>query len=444
MKNKFENSIKEKLEDFIETNEIPYQPEHWEQLKRKKNAKKRVVFYWRWAAVLLLFLLAGGMANLFYTSNEMEFSSNVNDVTQKDTLSNQKEENQLFEKEEEKEMMASNIEKPTIQVNEKRLAKKRYSQSITRKNRFSKSIVEKVEKDVENKEIAEVKTDEHSLKTDDGQKKLDISEDKKEIVSTPIKENKKVDFQEIVKPKKEIDDEKEYRNLTIGFDASSMLSYNADKVRNQLGYSGGVSVEIPLFNKFDIQAGVLYSNQKIDNFTHPDRLFYSEALLANRAAKSYNNLTPRVDLSSEEITVNMIEIPLSLKYNFHLQEQKLFVSAGISASSVLNQKINSKYDVGEKVVTNSFDKSDPTTESVPIKVYEYRTSNQEITTQKKLYHFYPLSAFQFSFGGEFNVGKTQSIVIEPYYKQFIQPITTKKTTFTNVGIRLQYRFNLRF
>ncbi|MBS9768791.1 MAG: PorT family protein [Flavobacteriaceae bacterium] len=442
MKKEFENSIKNKLEDFIATNEIAYQPEHWQQLQKKKNAKKRIVFYWRWVAVLLLFLVAGGMVKWFYSSKEIVFFSDENKIVQTDSLNNQIIDKQSDIEIENKEI-ARNEEQQSIP--KKTISKQHFKRSTT-KNNFSKLVTQ----NTENKAVEEeVKLEEKVLKEEIVQKEavLPKKEDEKTVVSISVKKSKKDDFQNVIEKQKEVEDNVKYREVTIGVDASSMLSYNVDNVRNQLGYSGGVSFEIPLFNKFDLQAGVLYSNQKIDNFTHTNNgvLYADKAVsspkenrLARRGVQSYHILMPKTDLTSREITVNMIEIPLSLKYHFHLYQQKLFVSAGISASSVLNEKISSQYDVGEKVVSHSFENG------TPITTYEYQTSQPKIIEKQNLYRFYPLSAFQFSFGSEFNVGKTQSVVIEPYFKQFIQPITSKKATFTNVGIRLQYRFNLKF
>ncbi len=437
MKEPFDKIIKDKLENFIETNQVDYQPEHWQQLMQKKKAKKRVVFYWRWAAVFVLFLLAGGMGKMFYDYQEKNMPTlSGKEMVGVDTLSNK------------------NIEQEKVVVyeenleNQKGSSKKKVGKENTTKANISKiKRNPKIENNKntiilpsEDKIIAEVDENTETITEKVKNKNLQDKEAKKEKKSSlpKVKKVKLLASKEETKEDEKIDNKKLYREITVGFDASSMLSYNTVGERNDLGYSGGVSVEIPLFKQLDVQAGVVYSNQKVDYIIYPQRKLF--------AARG-SSLTPKRELSSSEVTVNMIEIPLSLKYHFKVQQQKLFVSAGISASSVLNEKISSKYEVGEKVIENGISSVSSEGSAMNNKAtttYEYRTYQPVVTTQKQLNHFYPISAFQLSLGGEFGIGNKQSIVIEPYYKQFIQPITTKKTTFSNVGVKLQYRFNLKF
>ncbi len=445
MKEPFDKIIKDKLENFIETNQVDYQPEHWQQLMQKKKAKKKVVFYLRWAAVFALFLLAGGMVKMFYNPKEILPISSEKEVADIDTLSNQNTEREkVVAYEDIKESLDYQKESSKKKVEKEMVAKANISKN--KKNKSAKSKNNNNENTIvlplQDKMIAEVEENKKSVKEKFKGKNPQNKEDKKEEISS-LPKTEKTNLFTLKKNAKddEIDKnlhkDKLYREITVGFDASSMLSYNTAGERNDLGYSGGVSVEIPLFKQLDVQAGVVYSNQKVDYIIHPQRKLF--------AARG-SSLVPKRELSSSEVTVNMVEIPLSLKYHFQVKQQKWFVSVGISASSVLNEKISSKYEVGEKIIENTSltSSGENEIESDATTMYEYRTYQPVVTTQKQLNHFYPISAFQLSLGGEFGISKTQSIVIEPYYKQFIQPITTKKATFSNVGVRLQYRFNLKF
>ncbi len=443
MKEPFDKIVKEKLENFIETNQVDYQPEHWQQLMQKKKTKKKVVFYWRWVAVLLLFLLAGGMVKMFYNQDEIIPTSSKKEVAKVvDTVSNKNTKNSdnktiAYEDTDENVKNKEDFKKKTTP---KSIAKFPKNNNIKKQDNsvlLSEKAIAQVPDNVGNNNVESNK--EFGKEALENKLNNDNKEEKEVAIS-----NEKTIKKDISKLKIEEEEvkkahtEKSYRKITLGFDASSMLSYNSDGERNQLGYSGGMSLEVPLFKHLDIQAGVIYSNQKMAYAVHPQR-----QLLAARGG--HKTLTPGAELSSREVTVNMIEIPLSLKYNFKVKQQKLFVSAGISASSVLNEKISSQYDVGEKaVVSTPLASSNAMEANNDAKVtYEYRTYQPVVTTEKQLNHFYPVSAFQLSLGGEFAVGKTQSVVIEPYYKKFIHSITTKKATLSNVGVKLQYRFDFK-
>lgn len=442
MKEKFEKIIKQKIENFIDTNEVSYKPEHWQMLlAKKKKAKKRRFAYWRWAAVIILFILAGGVSTMLYNSEiplqipeQKTIVESENDTLQKKNLIEEETQITTVNKE---EKILKNSNKTIRENTEITNTKKKEKNTLLAVSKNKETLTEKEDSEIQTvntSEIAENKPNKIIKNREE-----ESTENKRISPSDSVliaeKSNKKSDLQKEMEKKEPLQIQQKKRFITLAINASPIVNYASSTGNTGLGYSGGVSIEIPLFNKFDIQAELVYANHKIDYLNRKgDLLMYSNSEIVGLSGRS---LTPKVDLSSKEATVNMIEIPVSIKYHFKMQKQKLFVSAGISSTSILKEKINSIYNVSERIVKNNFSDSNKTT------TYSYVTNERTISTEKTTNHFHLIGAFQMSFGGEFQVGKNQSIVVEPYYKHFVRPVTTRKTTFSNVGVRLQYRFNFK-
>lgn len=426
MKEKFEEIIKNKIDHFITTNKVSYKPEHWQMLlDKKKKTKKRAIAYWRWVAVIVFFILAGGVTKMLYNAKTPLLIPKQKIIikSKNDTL------------------QEKNLEQEKIQVT---VAKEKEESNI--KNAKTNNAIKSIKRNKKNTLIAalkEPKTKNEILvaEKDKSNKttilpKKNTNKNKIETKETPIliaeKTNKKTDLKAEIKEIETLHTTEKKRLITLGINASPMLNYTSSTGNTGVGYSGGISVEIPISNKFDVQAELVYANHKMDYLNHrKPKLLYT----SNSPEYTNESVSPKVNLSSKEATISMIEIPISLKYNFKIQEQKLFLSAGISSTSVLKEKINSTYNVSSRVVENSLNSNTTT--------YRYVTDEKIISTEKTTNYFNLIGAFQVSFGGEFKIDKNQSIVVEPYYKHFVRPVTTQKTTFSNVGIRLQYRFNFK-
>lgn len=426
MKEKFEEIIKNKIDNFIATNKVSYKPEHWQMLlDKKKKTKKRAIAYWRWAAVIVFFILAGGITKMLYNAETPLLIPKQKTIvkSEKDTL------------------QKKNLEQEEIQVTvvkekeENNIKNSKINNTIKNIKRSEKNILIAALKEPKTKDEILVAEKDKSNKTIISPKK-NTNKSKIEIRETPIliakKTNKKTNLRTKTKETETLHTIEKKRLITLGINASPMLNYASNTGNTGVGYSGGISVEIPLSNKFDIQAELVYANHKMDYLNHRKSEFL---YTADSPKYSNESVSPKVNLSSKEATVSMIEIPISLKYNFKMQEQKLFLSAGISSTSVLKEKINSIYNVSNRIAENSSNSNTTT--------YRYVTDEKTISTEKTKNYFHLIGAFQMSFGGEFKIGENQSIVVEPYYKHFVRPVTTQKTTFSNVGIRLQYRFNIK-
>lgn len=442
MKEKFDDIIKNKIENFINTNEVPYNPEHWKMLQnKKKSSKKRGIVYWRWAAVMMLFLLAGSVAKMLYKSEKPQLlpveQRIIVDSEGKDTL-----QEKIIIKNEKQITIVEEIKNTTKQINE--LKSKNLSKNKIATHKINDKPFEKINKikNIQNtqKENVIAKSNHKENRYKNTIKKQIQQKFIKSDSLIAQKPSQKIDLKQELKEEKSLLKQqksgKEKRLATLGVNASPMLSYTTNVGNPNLGYSGGISIEIPLTNSFDVQAELVYANHSMDYLNNS-----SSADMYNSLA-SRETLTPKVGLSSREATVTMIEIPLSVKYHFKIQKQKWFVSTGFSATSILKEKIESEYSISERMVSRGV-LSDISTSKEDVISYEYTNYKKDISTQKTVNNFYPIGALQMSFGSEFRVGKKQSIVIEPYYKYFVRPITTRKTTFSNVGIRLQYRFDFK-
>jgi len=400
-------------------------------MAKKKSNKKRILFYWQFAAFVLIALLAGGLGKYFF-QNPNNIKQKIiidtnNDLLRIDTL---KDNNKIF------------ITSIGIDSVNKLDSKVSITDSLSIDN---KSKIESMLKSDSKTEIVI-----NSVKLHD-------SLDKKSVINSKIllaeavmiDKNKNIDtlnkstdlaFKSEIKKQdstfikqglvalnddEETDEKSKRKHITYGIALSPIINYTTENDNSNVGFSGGVLVEIPIATNFDISTGVYYANQKLD-LNQPNS--YSSDVVS---AKNSSQL-----ITKEAITKGL-EIPVNVKYNFSLYKKIVFISAGFTSTSYFTEDIEANYLKNGRTETNTQDLLGNN-----IVKYKLVQTEEKIVTPNNANNFNFANILNFSIGLELPLNNSyQSIIIEPYFKYSLKPITAQKVDFSSAGVHFRYNFS---
>jgi len=432
MEDNFDKILRDKINEVSKKQDFNYNPENWKMLmSKKKSNKKRILFYWQFAAFVLIALLAGGLGKYFF-QNPNNIKQKIiidtnNDLLRIDTL---KDNNKIF------------ITSIGIDSVNKLESKVSITDSLSIDN---KSKIESMLKSDSKTEIVI-----NSVKLHD-------SLDKKSVINSKIllaeavmiDKNKNIDtlnkstdlaFKSEIKKQdstfikqglvalnddEETDEKSKRKHITYGIALSPIINYTTENDNSNVGFSGGVLVEIPIATNFDISTGVYYANQKLD-LNQPNS--YSSDVVS---AKNSSQL-----ITKEAITKGL-EIPINVKYNFSLYKKIVFISAGFTSTSYFTEDIEANYLKNGRTETNTQDLLGNN-----IVKYKLVQTEEKILTPNNANNFNFANILNFSIGLELPLNNSyQSIIIEPYFKYSLKPITAQKVDFSSAGIHFRYNFS---
>ncbi len=455
MKDDFDKILSDKIKEVSSKTEIPYNPEHWFLLQAKvKKEKRRKLFYWRIASVLLISLLVGGIGKYFFN----EKNTNENSINPQIILNTKNDSLRIDSLKTNKHIFISSSDFDSINNNEK-LSKLDSSSTFKNsnsklKNQINKPTIEnsiaiytKTSTTKSSNQINKAKIDSFEVLNNKGFHKEILAE----VIEKPTDNNLTLDsisntkklnentnfknFQiDSLVNKKELltvlDEEKEsskkslLKSLKLGLEISPIFDYNQDNGSSSIGFAGGVTFEIPISNKFDINTGVFYADQKLN--LNQNSAFKSDVVSARASSQLIN----------EEAVIKGIEIPLNIKYNFSVAENDFFIAAGVTSTSYIKENIEANYLINNRTETKTQDYLGNN-----IVKYELVQTNSKIST--------PANSSKFNFANYLNVSlgiklpvnkKRQAIIIAPYFKYSLKPLTHQQIDFNSGGIHLRYNY----
>lgn len=453
MNDKFDKILSNKIRETFENREVEYNPEHWEILiSKKKGKKRRVLFLWRIAGVALLLIMVGITGRFLISNAEsinetdiqmVEEDIDVNDLDKKGNFDKSNIHNSEIENFENDVEVSANKEgnidsKKSNGINPNQTIKDPDKElivaSVKKKGKDEKTkkeptlvYIEVQQKDSLNTYITSSKITD-STNNIENITKNDTVEEVEEHISKSDNNDGKRNIEDLLADREEeSNEESNKKSIKFGLNVSPMVNMIAENNNSNIGFSSGVTVEIPVLKKFDVFTGILYTNQK---FGLNNQDAYQSDVVNNEG----------IYLSSSESTVNGIEIPVNIKYNFAIAEKRVFVSAGISSTSYFKEAIKNDYIVNTSVETVSED-------SLGNDIIQYNlvTSNETVITNENSDQVFDFaSMMNFSFGMEFPInGQRQSIVVEPYIKYSLSPVTQRELDYTNAGFYLRYNFSFK-
>ncbi|UMB54683.1 hypothetical protein MKD41_04245 [Lutibacter sp. A64] len=450
MKDDFDKILSDKIREVSNNNEIPYNPEHWNMLQAKvKNEKKRVFFYWKIAAFLLIFILAGGIGSYLFNEdytiknnkNPQIILDTKNDSLRIDSL---KTNNAIFITSSDFDSINNNSKTPVV---DSISAPKKYTLPLKNNTKKVESAIAKNTKTATPNTIS-IKVDstefspENSLNNDAlANSNIELNNNTivsdslinseniaKNYINTQLKKDTLAFKEELLaklEEAEEIIEKTSKKALKFGVEVSPIFDYNQDNGSSNIGFVGGITVEIPISSKLDVNTGVFYADQKLN-------LSQSTALYSDVVSAKSNS-----QLITEEAIIKGIEIPLNVTYNFSVATKDLFVAAGVTSTSYIKETIESNYLVNgrSKISTQDYLGNN-------IVKYELVQTNSKVTTEANSSTFNFANYLNVSFGIKLPINKQrQSIIIAPYFKYSLKPLTYQQIDFNSGGVHLRYNFS---
>lgn len=449
MKENFDNKFSQKIKEVFENRHEPYNPKDWEKLKAKKAEDKDRLLFWYFnksVAVVILFIMIGGTGGIMLYRNFQNIAapSNTNkEINIKKTDSINKLD-KINGDSINQDSVIPPIYNPYMKDVESIIKENRNNITGVKGENDKIEIVKDVNSDavlqdikkpenyitnskLENAvklQIADLeKANSNSYLQDtsvialDLQKKENLMADLNTI--TPSDSLSKKDINSVL----EILDEKAPKNntVTFGIAVTSLVNYNQANQNTNVSLGGGAFLEIPIFKNFDIYTGLLVTNQKIS--------FQENAL---------QEVASGTQLKSKEAVLTGLDIPINLKYNFAMNNNKMFVAVGLSSVTYLKENIESTLQVSNATFTQSTDESgNPILLSNTVNTFEKET---ESLGSFNNFNFGKIINLSFGIELPFNQSR-QSLIVEPYFKYSLEPLTRENIYFSTAGINLKLNFN---
>jgi len=436
MMEKFDKKLSNRIKEVIDDQNLPYNPEHWELLLDKKKKKRNYMLLWRYAATLLLLISLGGLSKLFFNK-----SNHGESIKQQMIISNRNDSlKKIISKDSEKSFIVNenvdsliDIDTGSSKVNSSNTKTIQINKEPKVQVSSNKNFITKGEKNINSKESD--KNDFLSKKETLIKNKLDVKvndnivADQNIVAENELKKQSLKNINELVsentEEKKELD-KTTSKSIKIGLNFSPEINYVQENNNSDFGFSGGISMDIPISNRFDIYSGVLYTNQTFNS--------KNQALIYDTDSGIIKNEKEQV--TSEKSILKGIEVPINLKYNFSVNDKKIFISSGVSSTYYFEEKVESNIIVHSRTETTSKDNFGNN-----IIQYELVQSEEKIVTSNDN-NFNFANILNLSMGIELPLKKQhQSIVLEPYFKYSLKPITKENIDFSSAGIFLRYNFS---
>lgn len=453
MEDNFDKILRDKIKEVSKKQNFTYNPEHWKMLMaKKKSNKKRILFYWQFAAFVLIALLAGDLGKYFFqNSNNIKQKIIIdtnNDLLRIDTL---KDNSKIFITSSGVDSI-NNLDSKISKMDSLSTDNKSKIESILKSDSKTEIAVTSKQRiyQKQNSENNEAIVVINSVISHDSIEKIPIVNSKILLAEAEmIDKNKNIDtinkstdlaFKSAIKKQdssfikqglaaliddEETDEKSKRKHITYGIALSPIINYTTENDNSNVGFSGGVLVEIPIAANFDISTGVYYANQKLD-LNQPNS--YSSDVVS---AKNSSQL-----ITKEAITKGL-EIPVNVKYNFSLYKKIVFISAGFTSTSYFTEDIEANYLINGRTETNTQDLLGNN-----IVKYKLVQTEEKIITSNNANNFNFANILNFSMGIDLPLNNSyQSIIIEPYFKYSLKPITAQKVDFSSAGVHFRYNFS---
>ncbi len=213
------------------------------------------------------------------------------------------------------------------------------------------------------------------------------------------------------------------KKITVGLAVSSIVNYDQGNQNSNVSLGGGILLDIPIYKNFDINTGLLVSNQKL-----------------NLQENSLVVLASGSQLKSKRAVLTGLDIPINLKYNFSMSNSDMFIAVGLSSVSYLKEDIESTFQQSSTIYSESINEFGALVRTSDI-VNTFRTDKE---SRGSLTNFNFGNILNFSFGVElpFKNGG-QSIILEPFFKYALKSISSENIDLSSVGLNLKLNLKTR-
>lgn len=434
MKNPVDNMLTSRIKQVFDEFEDPGAAAGWEQLRKKHpGSNRRPLILWLSSAAAVLVLATGLW---FVNKNETPMAMNPgkekksiagNKTTPLDTV-NSFNTSKTVEKRilKQESSTRSKISFPeTINPRPERTwivslpaeSSEKLVSKLTELKTTPEQGIEKATATALEDEIALSKSATLAINDRQGFDKVKIEQAKKpqyvkEFTPEPVEneeKDEKVDF----KGKK----------LALSVFAGSYFNY-AEGSENQLNFGAGFTSDIRLGRNLKLSTGLSIASNSLSYDNGQD--------VPESATSDFHSVSPSTgqNLSLNLTTITRysaslltLDVPVNIKYQFIPESDKLYVVAGLSSGTYLNETYGFQY--------RNFNTASGS--------YSSRAQGQKI--KKQLNDFDFARTLNLSFGISTAFGKTQTMSIEPFVKYPLGGLGTEDLKFGSTGVNLKIRFN---
>ncbi|MGV3685137.1 MAG: hypothetical protein ACO1NS_05885 [Daejeonella sp.] len=211
------------------------------------------------------------------------------------------------------------------------------------------------------------------------------------------------------------------KNNMISFYAGSFFNYALGS-ETTLNFGAGFTSDIKLGNNLRLSTGLALANNSLSyNNGVPasgkEKLTFD--MQPSFAAGGNNNLTT---ITKYDASLLALDIPLNIKYLLIPENNTLYMLAGLSSGTYLNEKYSLRY---KKYNPAGF----------------YAGQDQGSTVRTNFQTFDFARTLNISFGYSTNLGKTQNITIEPFLKYPLGGLGSEDLRFGSTGLNIKLNFS---
>jgi hypothetical protein len=204
--------------------------------------------------------------------------------------------------------------------------------------------------------------------------------------------------------------------------AGSYFNY-AEGSQSKLNFGAGFSSDIKLGNSLRLSTGIALAKNSL-SYGSGVPANSDKSFSAPNSSGSPNGLTNQTltTIMGYDADLLSLDIPVNVKYLIIPEENKLYISAGLSSGTQVNE-------------TYSYYYSNYSTQTG-----FYVSQGQGQQSKKQFKDFDLARTFNLSLGFSTNLSKTQNITIEPFLKYPLGGLGSENLKFGSSGINLKLNF----
>jgi len=215
------------------------------------------------------------------------------------------------------------------------------------------------------------------------------------------------------KPKK--DEINTSKKIHFSVYAATYFNY-AKGSDNQINAGAGFSSDIKISKKLKLVTGIAIGQNTLNYAAVPQPPIANSAALKGGLQLVSANVREPV-LTGYNASLVGLDIPLNLKYEFNPQKNDTYISAGLSSGTFINELYTYHYQ----------DDLQP-------------SSNHDATNHQAFNSFYLAKTLNLAFGVGYPLGKSNRLVIEPFFKYPLDGLGAQQIRFGAGGINLKLNF----
>ena len=455
MEDELDKDIKKRIREVFDQYEDPRADEGWSKLREKfpveKTKRRAMVWWWAAAALLLLFL---GFGVWEYERNDNPAPLTINKDHRKNTHGNKEIEKNSPEinnpapdnivKDQDK-TAGGNIHKNNLLTMAPSKARRPANdRSINKLNTDTKNHVDYI---TNKPGRVTIHTDSTKNKPVNKQTNLlaaNSGADTTKVLNTPVNTtaavnkpaNKPLDQKKSIasmfaddkqpaKKEERLSDAK----VRFGIYAATYFNY-AKGSGNQANLGAGVTADIRLSKNLKLETGITLAQNSF-NFGNSVPTYAAQSSISIAApavarvsayrAAALVTLASVPAFKDYDASLVGLDIPLNLKYEFNPQKNAIYVLAGFSSGTFINETYTYQYNYPAIL--------SPSLQQV-----------KDETTRNSFNSFYFAKTLNFAFGIGYPVGKNR-IIFEPFLKYPLEGLGSQDIKFGAGGINLKFNFS---